>query len=130
MAGKRKIKDLTGTRFGRWTVLRMVAPLVTIRGRRHITYTACLCRCDCGTERVIRAGSLRQGQSRSCGCSRQNPLPREAGKMATRKVPARKVTCEYVPPVEVARGYVPPVEVSDDEWMFGPQGSKGLFAAR
>ena len=97
-------------------MLRMDTPMVTVSGRRHITYTACLCRCDCGTERVIRAGSLMQGQSRSCGCSRSNPLPpREAGKKAAPK----KI-----------RGYVPAAEVSDDEWMFGAKGFKGLFAAR
>lgn len=114
----KKIEDLTGWRFGRWTVLRMDTPLVTVSGRRRLFYSTCLCRCDCGTERIVRAASLRQGQSRSCGCSRLNPLRGAAVEM----------------PPEVIRkapgGYVPAVEVSDDEWMFGYKGSKGLFAAR
>lgn len=113
----KKIEDLTGWRFGRWTVLRMDEPVATVSGRRIMYYTTYLCRCDCGTERVVRAASLKAGRTCSCGCSRQNPLRGAAVEMppvAVRKTPAR---------------YVPSAEVSDDEWMFGPKGFKGLFAA-
>ena len=41
--------DMTGQRFGRWTVLGMTARTSTDGHKR----TACLCRCDCGTERVL-----------------------------------------------------------------------------
>lgn len=53
--------DLTGQRFGRWTVLeeRHVAD------RRALHW---LCRCDCGTERLVHGGNLRSGISKSCGC--------------------------------------------------------------
>lgn len=58
--------DLTGRRFGRWTVIARV-PLaqVTSSGTRN----GWLCRCDCGTERVVQAGGLISGASRSCGCT-------------------------------------------------------------
>lgn len=36
-----------------------------------------LCRCDCGTERVIRLAHLRHGKIHSCGCAR----PDEAWRM-------------------------------------------------
>jgi len=50
------LKDLTGMTFGRWTVLRPE------KGRMH------LCRCECGTEKLIQSGSLQTGKSQSCGC--------------------------------------------------------------
>lgn len=55
-----KKKDLTGLRFGSWLVLEL-APY-----KRRPKW---LCRCDCGTERVVMGGNLRGGLSESCGCS-------------------------------------------------------------
>lgn len=52
-------QDLTGSRFGRWIA---VNPVV---GRR----CKWLCRCDCGTERLVGAHDLVRGKSTSCGCS-------------------------------------------------------------
>lgn len=53
---------LEGRRFGRWSVLRCVNP----RSGRGLFR----CRCDCGTKRTIRSGSLTSGRTRSCGCLR------------------------------------------------------------
>jgi hypothetical protein len=53
--------DITGQKFGRWSVLRL----------SHITKTGIahwLCRCECGTERPVHAGSLRYGKTLGCGC--------------------------------------------------------------
>lgn len=61
-----KLIDLTGQRFGRWTVVR-----------RKGSYPApdkssrWLCRCDCGRTRLVGTRSLRTGDSRSCGCARR-----------------------------------------------------------
>ncbi len=52
--------DLTGQRFGRWTALH--------REPLHDGVRLYLCRCDCGTERYVQHGNLRNGHSRSCGC--------------------------------------------------------------
>lgn len=49
-----------GDRFGRWTVVREVD---RIKGHRHV-----LCKCDCGTEKIVNIGSLVNGSSTSCGC--------------------------------------------------------------
>ena len=49
MGGAKGYGDMTGQRFGRWTVLGMTARTSTDGHKR----TACLCRCDCGTERVL-----------------------------------------------------------------------------
>ena len=52
--------DLHGQRFGRWTVLSLGERIIP-RGHRYW-----LCRCDCGTEREVKGGSLRNGSSASC----------------------------------------------------------------
>lgn len=53
--------DLTGQIFGRWTV--------TERSPNRGRETMWLSRCECGTERAIRAGKLVSGRSKSCGCA-------------------------------------------------------------
>lgn len=60
--------DLTGQRFGRWTVLRYA-------GSHNGAFWEC--RCDCGTVRVVRGCSLRYGESKSCGCTRAEVLAKE-----------------------------------------------------
>jgi hypothetical protein len=55
-------QDLSGQRFGYWTVLEWDA-LATC-GKRYW-----ICRCDCGQIRSIVANTLFSGKSRSCGCS-------------------------------------------------------------
>ena len=53
--------DLTGQRFGRWTVLHQAG----LNKRKEAMW---LCHCDCGTERVVLGRCLRKGLSQSCGC--------------------------------------------------------------
>ena len=54
------IRDLTGTRFGKLTVL---------------AYDACekkwKCRCDCGNSADVRATLLVSGHTASCGCAKR-----------------------------------------------------------
>lgn len=57
----RRAEDLTGRRFGRYTVIRRA------ENRGFNLYW--LCRCDCGTERQVQGGTLRAGTGASCGCS-------------------------------------------------------------
>jgi hypothetical protein len=59
--------DITGQRFGRWTVLHQVLGSQTGSARWA-------CRCDCGTEAAVRAQTLRDGASTSCGCSFRHVL--------------------------------------------------------
>lgn len=58
-----------GTRFGRWTVIDgpFLRPSPS-RNRPDCLISYWLCRCECGTEREVRASSLCQGKGRSCGC--------------------------------------------------------------
>lgn len=50
-----------GSKHSRWTVIG-AAPSNALGARRW------LCRCKCGTERIVLGKSLRAGTSRSCGC--------------------------------------------------------------
>lgn len=53
--------DLTGQRFGRLLVLECC-------GRSNDGQKVYRCKCDCGSEKEIRSGNLRNGTSKSCGC--------------------------------------------------------------
>jgi hypothetical protein len=54
-----KLIDITGKRFGRWTVLELAV------GGHSVKW---LCRCDCGSIKEIHTQSLRNGGTKSCGC--------------------------------------------------------------
>ena len=76
----RPIKDLTGQRFGRLTAIKFMG--TNKRGRAEW-----LCRCDCGTEKVINASNLGNGNTVSCGCLREEnrrKLPMSHGESRTR----------------------------------------------
>lgn len=55
------IIDLTGQRFERWLVIRRA------KNNKH-GHIMWLCHCDCGNEGIISSSSLRNGNSKSCGC--------------------------------------------------------------
>lgn len=57
--------DLTGQKFGLWTVLY---PTERRNGNGGIYW---MCQCECGTQREVGSSELRQGRSRSCGCKPQ-----------------------------------------------------------
>ena len=56
-----QVKDLTGQRFGRLTVVEQA-------GRTKSRSVLWLCHCDCGNDKVISAGHLTRGSTKSCGC--------------------------------------------------------------
>ena len=61
-----KKANLAGKRFGRWYVKEFA-------GRKG-THNQWKCICDCGTERIVASIYLRNGESKSCGCSKyMNP---------------------------------------------------------
>lgn len=55
-----KKEDLTGNRYGRLLVVKVVE---SVNKRR-----AWLCKCDCGNEITIKGVYLTTGETRSCGC--------------------------------------------------------------
>lgn len=58
-----KVIDITGQRFGRLVALRQAAERV---GPKQCI--GWVCSCDCGNEIVVRGYSLRDGNTKSCGC--------------------------------------------------------------
>lgn len=58
-------RDLRGQKFGRWTPLEKVTP-------DGVGKAKWLCRCDCGTEKVIFQQALIGNRTQSCGCYRRD----------------------------------------------------------
>src|SRR5262252_8546839 len=59
-------EDLIGRHFHQLTVIAD-AGSNAIYGRRRVQWR---CRCDCGKETVVLADHLRSGNTKSCGCRR------------------------------------------------------------
>jgi len=57
-------KDITGQQFNRWTVIRKAK---SGKGWQ----TKWLCVCICGNQKVIYGNHLQRGNSKSCGCLRE-----------------------------------------------------------
>lgn len=55
-----KCIDLTGQKFGRLTVIKRV------ENKNNQSYW--LCKCECGTYKIIYSGHLKRGKIKSCGC--------------------------------------------------------------
>ena len=79
--------DLLGQKFHRWTVLAR-APNIP-QGQAQW-----LCRCECGTERVLKSILIRRGISHSCGCWRRDNNIAVWTKHGHNKVGARSPTYE------------------------------------
>lgn len=61
------MKDITGMKFGRLTVLRL-----SHKDNRHECHW--LCKCDCGNEKTVSGNKLRSGNTKSCGCMQKEFL--------------------------------------------------------
>lgn len=56
-----KTENIIGKKFGRLVVIQNVGK----NKRNHNLY---LCKCDCGNEKIICSGSIKSGNTKSCGC--------------------------------------------------------------
>lgn len=59
-----QLKDLTGQRFGRLTVVE--------RAENKSERTAWLCKCDCSNKVIVPSVYLTTGKTKSCGCYRRD----------------------------------------------------------
>lgn len=57
-----KFEDLTGQKFGRWTVLELYD--------KDGKSTFWKCQCGCGKVSIVRAANLKRNRTHSCGCLR------------------------------------------------------------
>lgn len=62
-------EDLTGRKFGRWTVLKQGEDII-VAGRRRAAWV-CQCSCKDKTIRTVIGTALKRGESLSCGCINQ-----------------------------------------------------------
>lgn len=75
----RHVIDEIGNRYGRLVVLE--------RGENAKSgYAKWLCKCNCGNEKVILGTSLRNGDTRSCGCLHRGRPPLSAGEASFNKL--------------------------------------------
>ncbi len=71
---KSRKRDLTGLTFGRLSVLKEV-------DRNEYNHISWLCKCSCGSEKIILGNSLMKGDTLSCGCySKEKLTERMSGK--------------------------------------------------
>lgn len=68
--------DLTGARFGKWTVLNREENKKFPGGQVHKQWR---CLCDCGNEGKVLQGNLRKGGSLSCGCHQAEMMTNRVG---------------------------------------------------
>jgi group I intron endonuclease len=65
------INDLTGRRFGKWTIVRAASRTFGNQKSPHNPYGMrrmhWMCRCDCGTIRSVCGSNLRAGLTHGCG---------------------------------------------------------------
>ncbi len=64
----RRVKDLTGKRFGRWTVLAFAGQYA------QALRAYWMCRCECGTTKAVCGANLANGHSISCGCFKREQV--------------------------------------------------------
>lgn len=69
----RKFKDLTGQKFGRLSAIEKVGGIQKHNG------VLWRCKCDCGNEKIVPSGTLKSGNTRSCGCLANDIKSRKRG---------------------------------------------------
>ena len=83
--------DITGQEFGYWKVLEKGRTLIEPRGRK---VTLWKCQCKCGEIRELRAGTLKSGNSLSCGCYKYETLKAKSKEPIASK--AEKIVSQYL----------------------------------
>lgn len=61
----RKIRDLTGQKFGKLTAIKRVEDRIYSSGKHSSMW---LCDCDCGNTKIVSRSALTKGETKSCGC--------------------------------------------------------------
>lgn len=74
--GEKKIKDLTGQRFGKLTTIYRT------NEKKNSSYIW-VCQCDCGKTTKVSSNALLSGNSKSCGCRRTEAIKETMDKCGT-----------------------------------------------
>ena len=78
---------MIGSRFGGWVVVAFS------HKKRSGPYY--LCKCDCGTERIVFRGNLKSGKTRSCGCLVSTHIAENATKHGHAKTSSHPASPTY-----------------------------------
>ena len=81
--------ELTGRRFGRWTVIKLSRYSQT-KGRKHPYW---LCRCDCGTEKEVIESGLLSGANQSCRCLNRERTSASNSKHGRSRTSEHRIWC-------------------------------------
>lgn len=65
--------DLSGSVFGRLSVIKRDAPIIGNDGKSR---TSWLCKCECGNNVIVKTDALRSGTKNSCGCLQKETIGR------------------------------------------------------
>ena len=71
------INNLVGQKFGRLKVISRAEDNVSKSGYRTVIWN---CICDCGNQVTVRGKSLKNGDSKSCGCLQKELISQRASK--------------------------------------------------
>ena len=82
-----RLKDLTGKKFGKLTVLKRADDYVQKNGRKRVMW---ICKCDCGNEVIVNGDNLKGKKTSSCGC-----LQRELTSKKNKKYNDYNLSGEY-----------------------------------
>jgi Replication protein len=102
--GRDRLIDLTGQRFGKFTVQQ--------RAKNYNGAVYWYCRCDCGNDRAIRGSALKQGASKSCGCTKSR-APKQT--MPSSRLERLKIAAETLAPT-IPKAYADRMEFCS-EWI-------------
>lgn len=92
-----KINDLTGKRFGRLTVISF--------SHLRKSQSMWLCKCDCGTEKLVQGSYMTSQGVQSCGCLTRE-LSSERGKIIGKKNISKYVESKRKPKGESSRNHL------------------------
>lgn len=79
MPRKGEIKNRADIRYGRLIAIKFT-------GVDQNNRTLWLCKCDCGNEIVVRGNDLQNGDSKSCGCFRQEISSKAMNKIIDKQI--------------------------------------------
>jgi hypothetical protein len=84
-----QFKDLTGQQFGNWKVLKIIG----LNKHKKVIWL-CECQCKDKTKGIIDTGSLKSGNSKSCGCLHKE-IVKENNKILKSKHNTYELSGEY-----------------------------------
>ncbi len=89
----RYVVELSGSRFGKWTVIGKVLQ----RGKHGEVMWNCVC--DCGNSGKVRSGNLTRNTSKSCGCGQHEHTHNMTGTKTFKSWESMKQRClnEHAP---------------------------------